>query len=114
MMLGGGGGGNQGLKMDGVVTNEWKDIPEELLWRILSLVKDDRTVIVAAGVCCGWRDAICLGLNQLSLSWYALLFSLFCAGIYIYYGDMWSSFLGILYHYCSLLSNVFCFILHGI
>ncbi|KAJ0085130.1 hypothetical protein Patl1_08188 [Pistacia atlantica] len=40
----------------------------ELLLRIVSLV-DDRTVIMASGVCSGWRDAICLGLTYLSLSW---------------------------------------------
>lgn len=48
--------------------SEWKDIPEELLLRILSLV-DDRTVVVASGVCNGWRDAISWGLTHLSLSW---------------------------------------------
>lgn len=37
---------------------QWKDIPMELLLQIVSLV-DDRTVIVASGVCRGWRDAIC-------------------------------------------------------
>nr|XP_019704024.1 F-box protein SKP2A isoform X4 [Elaeis guineensis] len=46
----------------------WKDIPMELLLRIISLV-DDRMVIVASGVCTGWRDALCLGLTNLSLSW---------------------------------------------
>ncbi|GMI82960.1 hypothetical protein like AT1G21410 [Hibiscus trionum] len=51
-----------------MVVTEWKDIPMELLLRIVSLV-DDRTVIVASGVCCGWREFICLGLTQLSLSW---------------------------------------------
>lgn len=48
--------------------NEWKDIPMELLLRIMSLV-DDQTVIVASGVCTGWRDAIGLGLTHLSLGW---------------------------------------------
>uniref|UniRef100_A0A5B6Z2H0 Putative F-box protein SKP2A-like n=1 Tax=Davidia involucrata TaxID=16924 RepID=A0A5B6Z2H0_DAVIN len=58
-----------GSKMGGRgVITEWKDIPMELLLRIVSLV-DDRTVIVASGVCCGWRDAICWGLTHLSLSW---------------------------------------------
>ena len=56
-MVSGGGGG------------EWKDIPAELLVRIVSLVGDDRTVIVASGVCSGWRDALSWGLTQLSLSW---------------------------------------------
>ncbi|KAK4387350.1 F-box protein SKP2A [Sesamum angolense] len=59
--IGGGLGG--GLRII-----EWKDIPVELLLRILSLV-DDRTVIVASGVCHGWRDAISWGLTHLSLSW---------------------------------------------
>lgn len=53
----------------GVLIREWKDIPMELLLRIASLV-DDRTVIVASGVCSGWRDAISWGLTHLSLSWY--------------------------------------------
>ncbi|KAJ8762789.1 hypothetical protein K2173_022918 [Erythroxylum novogranatense] len=57
-----------GVKMEGVVITEWKDIPMELLLRILSLV-DDRTVIMASEVCSGWRDAICLGLTHLCLSW---------------------------------------------
>lgn len=57
----------------GVRITEWKDIPVELLLRILSLV-DDRTVVVASGVCHGWRDAISWGLTRLSLSWYMLLF----------------------------------------
>ncbi|KAF2306838.1 hypothetical protein GH714_021893 [Hevea brasiliensis] len=74
MMVGGGnsgiGGGisQGGVKMEGVVITEWKDIPMELLLRIGSLV-DDRTVIMASGVCSGWRDALCLGLTHLSLSW---------------------------------------------
>ncbi|KAG9457174.1 hypothetical protein H6P81_001682 [Aristolochia fimbriata] len=50
------------------VLPDWKDIPVELLLRIVSLV-DDRTVIIAAGVCTGWRDAISSGLTHLSLSW---------------------------------------------
>lgn len=57
----------------GVIKSEWKDIPVELLLRILSLV-DDQTVIVAAGVCHGWRDAISWGLTHLSLSWYIHIF----------------------------------------
>ncbi|KAJ8466274.1 hypothetical protein OPV22_028826 [Ensete ventricosum] len=46
----------------------WKDLPMELLLRILSLV-DDRMVIVSSAVCTGWRDAIGFGLTSLSLSW---------------------------------------------
>ncbi|KDP43083.1 hypothetical protein JCGZ_25269 [Jatropha curcas] len=57
-----------GVKMEGIVITEWKDIPMELLLRIVSLV-DDRTIIMASGVCSGWRDAICLGLTHLCLSW---------------------------------------------
>lgn len=67
MKMGGGGGG---------VIAEWKDIPMELLLRIVALV-DDRTAVVASGVCSGWRDAICLGLTNLSLSWYEELTLLF-------------------------------------
>lgn len=69
LMVFGGTGGIGGTKMEGAgMITEWKDIPMELLLRIVSLV-DDRTVIVASGVCSGWRDAICWGLTQLSLSW---------------------------------------------
>lgn len=57
----------------GRVITEWKDIPMELLLRIVSLVDDDRIVIVASGVCSGWRDAISWGLNRLNLSWYIFL-----------------------------------------
>lgn len=53
----------------GRVITEWKDIPLELLLRIVSLVDDDRIVIGASGVCSGWRDAISWGLNRLNLSW---------------------------------------------
>ncbi|CAO2834263.1 unnamed protein product [Amaranthus hypochondriacus] len=61
---GGIGGGEMATEM----TAEWKDIPMELLLRILKLV-DDQTVIRASGVCSGWREAICLGLTHLCLSW---------------------------------------------
>ncbi|KAK6939960.1 Leucine-rich repeat [Dillenia turbinata] len=64
--LGGGGGGGGKMTGAGLIT-EWKDIPMELLLRIVSLV-DDRTVIMASEVCSGWRDAICLGLTHLCLS----------------------------------------------
>jgi hypothetical protein len=74
MMLGGSGIGKGGVKMEGGVINEWKDIPMELLLQIVSLV-DDQTVVVASGVCRGWRDAICLGLTRLSLSWYIFSFA---------------------------------------
>ncbi|XP_071693174.1 F-box protein SKP2A-like [Rutidosis leptorrhynchoides] len=52
----------------GRVITDWNEIPMELLLRILCLL-DDRTVVVASGVCCGWRDAICWGLTHLSFSW---------------------------------------------
>lgn len=55
-------------RMQGGAITEWKDIPMELLFRIVSLL-DDRTVIIASGVCSGWRDALCLGCTHLSLSW---------------------------------------------
>ena len=83
MMMVGGGGNNVGggisqggVKMEGIVITEWKDIPMELLLRIVSLV-DDRTIIMASGVCSGWRDAICLGLAHLCLSWYVFNFFFF-------------------------------------
>ena len=51
----------------------WKDLPIELLLRIILLTDDrtDRTAIVASGVCTGWREALCAGLTHLSLSWYS-------------------------------------------
>jgi hypothetical protein len=61
------------VKMNGgdvsVMITEWKDIPVELLMKILSLL-DDQMVITASHVCHGWRDAISFGLTRLSLSWY--------------------------------------------
>ena len=75
LMMVAAGNSGEGVKMEGVVISEWKDIPMELLLRIVSLV-DDRTAIVASGVCSGWRDCICLGLTQLCLSWY-MIFSQF-------------------------------------
>ncbi|KAH8515784.1 hypothetical protein H0E87_004290 [Populus deltoides] len=60
--------GAGGVEIEGLVITEWKDIPMELLLRIVSLV-DDRTLIMASGVCSGWRDAICSGLTHLCLSW---------------------------------------------
>lgn len=48
---------------------DWKDLPMELLLRIISLVGDDRIVIVASGVCTGWRDTLGWGVASLSLSW---------------------------------------------
>ncbi|TVU19448.1 hypothetical protein EJB05_35598 [Eragrostis curvula] len=46
----------------------WKDLPMELLMRIMSIVGDERMVIVASGVCTGWRDALGWGVTNLSLS----------------------------------------------
>lgn len=69
MMVGSGSDGK--AKTDCGVITEWKDIPMELLLRIMSLV-DDRMIIVASGVCSGWRDAIGLGLTHLSLVWYVI------------------------------------------
>lgn len=70
MVVGGNNVVSEGkVKMEYGVIKDWKDIPTELLLRILSLV-DDRTVIMASGVCRGWRDAISLGLTHLSLVWY--------------------------------------------
>lgn len=60
--------GDDPVRMDDEMTNKWKDIPMELLLRILSLL-DDKTVIRASGVCTGWREAIGLGLTRLCLSW---------------------------------------------
>ncbi|XP_076887252.1 F-box protein SKP2A-like [Bidens hawaiensis] len=62
MMAGGGRMGGRRVVID------WSEIPAELLLRVVSLL-DDRTVIVASAVCCGWRDAICWGLTHISLSW---------------------------------------------
>lgn len=61
------------LMVFGGGSKEWKDIPMELLMRIVSLFDDDRTLLVASGVCTGWRDAISSGLTRLSLSWYLFL-----------------------------------------
>ncbi|KAL9250350.1 F-box protein SKP2B-like protein [Drosera capensis] len=54
--------------MEVEVICEWKDLPMELLLRILSLL-DDQSVIRASGVCSAWRDAIFLGQTHLCLSW---------------------------------------------
>ncbi|KAK1668639.1 hypothetical protein QYE76_056798 [Lolium multiflorum] len=47
----------------------WKDLPMELLLRILSVAGDDRMVIAASGVCTGWRDALGWGVTSISFSW---------------------------------------------
>ncbi|KAJ0578876.1 putative F-box domain, leucine-rich repeat domain superfamily, F-box-like domain superfamily [Helianthus annuus] len=58
-------GGGMGV---GRVITDWSEIPVELLMRVVSSL-DDRTVVVASCVCCGWRDAICWGLTRISFSW---------------------------------------------
>lgn len=63
------GGSDGKAKMECGVITEWKDIPMELLLRILSLIDDHHMIIVASGVCSGWRDAISLGVTHLSLVW---------------------------------------------
>eukprot|EP00250_Pteridium_aquilinum_P004469 c14673_g1_i1 orf=250-1365(+) len=50
------------------MASNWQDLPAELLVQIVSLV-DDRTVIIACGVCTGWRDAMSLGISELSFKW---------------------------------------------
>ncbi|XP_073098936.1 F-box protein SKP2A isoform X4 [Elaeis guineensis] len=65
LMLSAGGEKSEGK---GAAMAGWKDLPMELLLRIISLL-DDRMVIVASAVCTGWRDSLCLGLTNLSLSW---------------------------------------------
>lgn len=57
------------MERSAVAIAGWKDLPTELLLRILSLL-DDSTVFVASSVCKGWRIALCLGLTSFSLSWY--------------------------------------------
>lgn len=51
-----------------MVDSRWQDLPMELLVRILAL-GDDRTVVVATGVCTGWRDSISAGVTELSFAW---------------------------------------------
>jgi F-box and leucine-rich repeat protein 1 (S-phase kinase-associated protein 2) len=53
----------------GATLTGWKDLPMELLLRIMSIVGDDRMVIVASGVCTGWREALGWGVTNLSLLW---------------------------------------------
>lgn len=59
---------NEDLRNLEDVDSKWQDLPMELLVRILGLV-DHRTVIVACGVCTGWRDAMRFGILELSFSW---------------------------------------------
>jgi F-box and leucine-rich repeat protein 1 (S-phase kinase-associated protein 2) len=53
----------------GATLTGWKDLPIELLLRIMSIVGDDRMVIVTSGVCTGWREALGWGITNLSLLW---------------------------------------------
>ncbi|KAK3166155.1 hypothetical protein QOZ80_1AG0042140 [Eleusine coracana subsp. coracana] len=53
----------------GAALSGWKDLPMELLLRIMSIVADDRMIIVASGVCTGWREALGWGVTKLSLLW---------------------------------------------
>ncbi|KAK1432358.1 hypothetical protein QVD17_09254 [Tagetes erecta] len=48
--------------------DQWKDIPMELLLRIMSLL-DHPTVFIASSVCSTWRHSISTGLTHFSLSW---------------------------------------------
>eukprot|EP00897_Mesotaenium_endlicherianum_P009978 jgi/Mesen1/9008/ME000563S08325 len=47
--------------------DRWRDLPMELLAEVLDLV-DNRTVVIATGVCRGWRNAIGRGVADLSFS----------------------------------------------
>ncbi|MCO5578184.1 hypothetical protein L7F22_032022 [Adiantum nelumboides] len=51
-----------------VESKHWEDLPVDLLAHILSFA-DHRTVIIAGGVCTGWRDALNLGISKLSFKW---------------------------------------------
>lgn len=65
-------GGTGTTSGTGTTLSGWKDLPMELLLRIISIAGDNRTVIVglvASGVCTGWRDALGWGVTNLSLSW---------------------------------------------
>lgn len=53
---------------DDAAYSKWHDLPMELLARVLQLV-DDRSIIIASCVCTGWREAIFVGVQDLSLSW---------------------------------------------
>ncbi|KAF5759327.1 putative F-box domain-containing protein [Helianthus annuus] len=49
------------------VKREWEEIQLELLMKIVSFM-DDRTVIVASGICSRWRNVICSEVSRISLS----------------------------------------------
>jgi F-box and leucine-rich repeat protein 1 (S-phase kinase-associated protein 2) len=65
----GGGRGQPETGGDMPTLSGWKDLPMELLMRIISVAGDDRIVVVASGVCTGWRDTLGWGVTNLSLSW---------------------------------------------
>ncbi|KAL6840218.1 hypothetical protein ACP4OV_030028 [Aristida adscensionis] len=69
IVSGGGGSGQAHNTGTGATLTGWKDLPMELLLRIMSTVGDERIIIVASGVCTGWRDALSWGVTKLSLSW---------------------------------------------
>ncbi|GBG67663.1 hypothetical protein CBR_g791 [Chara braunii] len=48
--------------------SKWADIPGELLMRIMNHV-DHRTLLIASGVCTGWRDSLSAGILEFSFSW---------------------------------------------
>ena len=54
--------------VDGNEDSKWQDLPMELLMCILKLV-DDHTIIIGSGVCTGQRGAICIGVQEIYLSW---------------------------------------------
>ncbi|KAJ4747826.1 F-box/RNI-like superfamily protein [Rhynchospora pubera] len=54
---------------EGPILSGWKDLPLELLMRVVALTDDPRMIIVASGVCTGWRDALCFGVTNLSFAW---------------------------------------------
>lgn len=48
--------------------SKWQDLPSELLMRIIEGV-EERTIVIASGVCRDWRKAICQAKMDLSFSW---------------------------------------------
>jgi hypothetical protein len=104
--------GEKMVKMKGgdvsVMITEWKDIPVELLMKILSLL-DDQMVITASHVCHGWRDAISFGLTRLSLSWYIYTISLYTCSVFFSFLFLMFSLLNIAIIYYYVFSLEFCY-----
>jgi hypothetical protein len=75
LMVSGGGESGQAQNGGTCTLSGWKDLPMELLLRIISVAGDDRMVIVASGVCTGWRDALGWGVTNLSFSWLVICIS---------------------------------------